>query len=169
MRRTLVTTLLSVFFLWSFISIGIVHNSSESRSENEREGGRNEAREALDFWTRARAYPNADIPADKYFQAYQLSKMKHNSLPTILTAGSVWDPLGPTNLHGRSLCAAVNPLNSNTIYLGTASGGLWRSYSDGLKADWQQVKLGYPALGISSIVIDPTDSKSIYVGTGEVY
>ena len=32
-----------------------------------------------------------------------------------------------------------------------------------------QVKLGYPALGVSAVVIDPSDTDVVYLGTGEVY
>jgi photosystem II stability/assembly factor-like uncharacterized protein len=125
--------------------------------------------QALDFWTRSRAYPYKDIPADKYYRSYQLSKAKQKEFTNVLTAGGTWAPIGPTNLQGRAISVALNPLNPNTLYIGSASGGLWRSYSAGVAGDWRQVKLGYPALGIGAIVIDPTDTNVIYLGTGEVY
>jgi photosystem II stability/assembly factor-like uncharacterized protein len=95
--------------------------------------------------------------------------MKTREVPRTLSAGSVWDPIGPLNLQGRSKSVAINPKNPSTVYVGTASGGLWRSYTGGLGQDWEQVKLGHPALGISAIVIDPIDTNRMYLGTGEVY
>ena len=81
-------------------------------------------------------YPDKDIPADKYFRAYQMARSKKREPSSVLTAGSIWSPIGPTNLQGRALSVALNPLNPNTVYVGTASGGLWRSYTGGLGGDW---------------------------------
>lgn len=125
--------------------------------------------EALEFWNRSRAYPDNDIPMDRYYRAYESAKTKMREAATGVSAGSIWQPIGPTNLQGRALSVALNPKNPNTIYVGTASGGLWRSYTGGTGGDWRQLKLGFPALGVSAIVIDPTDTNTIYIGTGEVY
>src|SRR6266571_2926355 len=98
----------------------------------DRERGRSGALEALDFWTRARAYPDADIPPDKYYKAYADSKNKMKASSFVSQSASVWETIGPTNLTGRTISVAINPLNGNTIYVGAASGGLWRSYTGGL-------------------------------------
>ena len=127
------------------------------------------AMEALDFWTRSRAYPGNDIPSDKYFRAFESSKRRLRDISQITSSSGSWDPLGPVNLQGRCISVALNPENPSTVYAGSASGGLWRSFTGGLGGDWAQVKLGFPALGISAIVIDPSDSNTIYLGTGEVY
>jgi photosystem II stability/assembly factor-like uncharacterized protein len=169
MNRISVTIFTIGIFLGSFFLIFI---SREKIGRNEKENRAEErtgALQALNFWTAARAYPETDIPANKYYKAYQTERFKRATLPTTMTLGSIWNPIGPTNLHGRAISVAINPNNSNTVYVGTASGGLWRSYTGGLGADWQQITLGYPALGISAIVIDPTDTNTIYIGTGEVY
>jgi len=83
---------------------------------------------------------------------------------------TTWQSLGPDNIAGRMLCLEFNPQNSNTIYSGSASGGLWRSYSggEGLNA-WHRVSIGFPVLSVASIAFHPRDSSIIYVGTGEVY
>jgi len=86
--------------------------------------------------------------------------------PTPLTP---WKTLGPYNISGRSLCVALNPQNSRTIYTGTASGGLWRSYDRGQGVSWERIPLGHPVLGVSTIDFAPNDSTTIYIGTGEVY
>ncbi len=145
---------------------GLNRHRTEKEDKNfERTG----AYQALDFWTRARAYPDRDIPQNKYYKAFLAERLKRSTRSVMSTMGTVWNPIGPTNLHGRSLSVALNPLNPNTVYVGTASGGLWRSFSGGLVADWQQIRLGYPALGISAIVIDPSDTNTLFIGTGEVY
>ncbi|TLY30100.1 MAG: hypothetical protein E6K56_07295, partial [Ignavibacteria bacterium] len=137
---------------------------------SEREAGPSGALEALEFWTRARAYPDADIAPAKFYKAYAESKrLIGKRAPSSITAGSLWEPIGPLNLQGRTISVAFNPLNGNTVYVGSASGGLWRSYTGGLAGDWQRVVTGYPVLGVGAIAIEASDSNTIYIGTGEVY
>ena len=149
----------------------IIHWQPREHREGIREDHErtSDALAALEFWSQSRAYPFADIPADRYYKAYQYEKSKARSAKRSPLEVTPWEPIGPLNLQGRAISVAVNAQNSNTVYLGSASGGLWRSHTCGLGHDWQRITLGYPALGISAIVIDPADSNTIYIGTGEVY
>ncbi|MBL0341744.1 MAG: hypothetical protein IPP71_12870 [Bacteroidetes bacterium] len=81
-----------------------------------------------------------------------------------------WTALGPMNFGGRTLSLCFNPQNPNTIFAGSAAGGLWKSTSSGTgAAAWSQVETGFPVLGVAAIAINPLDTNEIYVGTGEVY
>jgi photosystem II stability/assembly factor-like uncharacterized protein len=124
--------------------------------------------QALQFWNRQRAFPYKDIPADKYFKEYEKvsqSLKKSNFLNT-----ESWETIGPHNIGGRTLALAFNPQNPNTIFAGSASGGIWRSYTSGLGAQaWEIIPTGYPVLGVSAISIPENDTNTIYIGTGEVY
>jgi hypothetical protein len=131
--------------------------------------GRSGAMEALDFWAGARAYPRGDISPDAHFRAYEKMRDLSRDARTGPVTASAWSYIGPTNLSGRMLAVTVNPLNTSTIYAGSASGGLWRSYTGGISGDWHRVSTGYPVLGVAAIAIDPADSNTIYIGTGEVY
>lgn len=128
------------------------------------------AYEALKFWNTVRAYPNEDFAADAFYNAYeqkQLIQLKKNH--SELT-NNQWKTIGPHNTAGRTNALAFNPQNPNTIYAGSASGGLWRSYTAGVGIDaWHYVSTGFPLLGVSSITFAPNDSNIIYLGTGEVY
>jgi len=168
MRRKYYFILPPLFFLLTLVSVVKRTENIEANRRPEHED-RSGALDALNYWTAMRAYPGDDIPTSAYFHAYQLETVKRKDFERTVSSSNIWTPIGPTNLHGRCLSVAVNPHNRNTIYLGTASGGLWRSYTGGLGGDWQQVRLGYPALGISDIVINPADTNIIYIGTGEVY
>lgn len=140
-------------------------------SESTRKAGeeRSGAYEALEFWTRARAYPEADIPKDKYYRGYQLARARFKDERYLPQSYSGWEFIGPNNLSGRMISVALNPENPNTIYAGSASGGLWRSYTGGISGDWQRIQTGYPVLGVGAIAISPIDSNVIFIGTGEVY
>ncbi|HLA64690.1 MAG TPA: FlgD immunoglobulin-like domain containing protein, partial [Rhodothermales bacterium] len=60
--------------------------------------------------------------------------------------------------------------NPSTIWAGSASGGLWRSTTAGLGATaWARVPLAFGAMSVSTLALHPTDSLTLYVGTGEVY
>ena len=140
-----------------------------TREAEERPGGPSGALQALEDWTRARAYPDRDIPAMAYAREYRRMKTATKEYNARSQAFNGWQPIGPVNLQGRSISVAINPLNPNTVYCGTASGGLWRSRTGGLGGDWQRIPTGSPVLGVSAVVIDPADSNSVYIGTGEVY
>ncbi len=130
---------------------------------------RSGAMESLEFWSEARSYPENNIAPDKYTKAFEWAKQARLKRRLPALDGSGWNYIGPANLSGRMLAIALNPQNPNTIYAGSASGGLWRSYTGGVEGDWERVPTGYPVLGVAAIAIDPGDSNVIYIGTGEVY
>ncbi len=124
---------------------------------------------ALSYLSASRAYPREEIPAASHYQAFEKSTLiqKRSSLQKTV---SPWQPMGPHNQGGRTLAIAFNPQNPNTIFAGSASGGLWRSYSGGRgAAAWERIETGFPVLSVSTIAIAPGDSNTIYIGTGEVY
>jgi photosystem II stability/assembly factor-like uncharacterized protein len=128
------------------------------------------AYEAMQFWNMVRAYPNEDISSDAFFNAYEQAQEIRLSKQFKITSNNQWQAIGPHNTGGRTNALAFNPQNPNTIYAGSASGGLWRSYTGGVGVDaWHQVPTGFPVLGVSSITFAPNDSNIIYLGTGEVY
>lgn len=124
---------------------------------------------AMDLWNAQRAYPNDELPAQGYYQAWEQSKNDH-AFEQRRGDAEPWESMGPHNTAGRMLCVAFNPQNPNTVWAGSASGGIWRSYTEGYgAAAWERVSTGFPELGVMSIAFHPTDSNIIYAGTGEVY
>lgn len=126
------------------------------------------AAHAMDMWWQSRAYPGDHIDMAALSRGYETHRQ--NLAQTHKTAVNQWDALGPHNVGGRTLRLLFNPQNSNTMYLGSAGGGLWRSYSagEGVEA-WHRVPTGFPVLGVAAIAINPIDTNEIYIGTGEVY
>jgi hypothetical protein len=87
--------------------------------------------------------------------------------------GTVWAPIGPSPMsegagqdNGLVTAIAVNPNNTNVLYLGSAQGGVWRSGDAG--NTWTPLFDRQASLGIgepAGIAIDPNDTNTIYVGT----
>jgi photosystem II stability/assembly factor-like uncharacterized protein len=123
---------------------------------------------AINNWSAQRAYPYGYVNDKKFFNEF--IDVKNKTQNTRLSSpNNTWETMGPHNRGGRTLCVASNPQNSNTIFAGSASGGLWRSYKKGDPYSWERIVTGYPVLGVNSIAISPTDSNTIIIGTGEVY
>ena len=80
-------------------------------------------------------------------------------------------PLGQTStsrvpVSGRTISIAVHPTDENTVYVGTAQGGLYKSTNGG--ANWTRLfEFQLESLAIGAVTIDPVDSNIVYVGTGE--
>jgi photosystem II stability/assembly factor-like uncharacterized protein len=74
--------------------------------------------------------------------------------------------IGPAVMGGRIAdIAAVRDAEKLTIYIGSASGGVWRSRDSG--TTFKPIFDKQPGLSIGSIAIDPSDAKTVWVGTGE--
>jgi len=144
--------------------------TSELSKENiETEKGASGAMDAMQWISHVRAYPETDIPADKFYKAFEYSKENLQSINERDNAGS-WASIGPNNIGGRSLCVAVHPSDTGIVFMGAASGGLWKSVSGGLGANaWTMINTGFPSSAVSSIAIDSANPNIMYIGTGENY
>jgi photosystem II stability/assembly factor-like uncharacterized protein len=78
-----------------------------------------------------------------------------------------WQYIGPTNISGRCTdVEAVSPHGRNyTIWVGSATGGVWKSINEG--TTFIPVFEGIPTASIGDIAIDPNDPNIVWVGTGE--
>lgn len=126
--------------------------------------------ESLSFWSQERSYPHPAMPAKGHAAAFERISLNPHKRSGKIEETAPWYPIGPHNLAGRTLSLAFNPQNPKTLFAGSASGGLWRSFTGGRgAAAWHRIQTGYPVLGVSSIAFAPGDSNVIYIGTGEVY
>ncbi len=166
MKSSLLTLLAFTLILFFACTQEKKHQFSLVEEDKEGISG---AYESLNFLGNQRVYPNEEIPADGYIKAFKTVQNKFRN-PSTKSSSDVWKSLGPHNIGGRTLAIAVNPQNPNTIYAGSASGGLWRSYTQGKGATaWHKMDINFPVLGVSSIAISPIDTTIMYIGTGEVY
>lgn len=143
--------------------------------ENEKESG---AARQLNSWFQAKGYPNPENISLKYLKAWEEFKeikkrSDENNVLDRTGSASNWAQLGysttngGTRIGGRIVCMAIDPNNTNNLWVGSASGGIWKSTDAG--ANWVAVPTGLPVLGVSSIIVNPSNSNIIYAGSGEVY
>lgn len=98
----------------------------------------------------------------------------------IPAVGITWTPLGPDPIpngqvqsppevpvSGRVTAIALDTTDTtgNTVYVGTAQGGLYRSLDGG--NTWTALMDGAESLAIGALTLDPTDHTVLFVGTGE--
>lgn len=134
---------------------------------------------SMDLWSSMRSYPGNDMNARVYSRAFE--KAQFMEMPQISAMQGIYTPttapwvnLGPKNFAGRILSIAFHPTDANIMWVGSASGGLWKTTTGGTGGpggiSWTYVPTTpFPVLGISSIVVHPTKPDTMYVGTGEVY
>ena len=73
--------------------------------------------------------------------------------------------VGPAGMSGRVTAIDVQLSNTDVMYVGTASGGLWQSKSAGVK--WEPIFDSELTASIGVVKIDPNNPDVIWVGTGE--
>ena len=73
--------------------------------------------------------------------------------------------IGPAVTSGRVMTIAVDPTNKAVIYIGAASGGVWKTVNGG--ASWQPVFDTQGSFSIGWVTIDPRNPNVVWVGTGE--
>ncbi len=76
--------------------------------------------------------------------------------------------IGSATMSGR--IAAVDAVNQNgrlTVFVGAASGGVWKSVNGG--TTFKPVFDRQPVQSIGAVAIDPSNPKTVWVGTGEAW
>ena len=74
-------------------------------------------------------------------------------------------PIGPPGTSGRVAALAVSPRDDREVWVGAATGGLWKSVDAGFT--WTPVMDSLPVNSIGAIGIAPSAPHVVYVGTGE--
>ncbi|WP_412542453.1 glycosyl hydrolase [Longispora sp. K20-0274] len=93
-------------------------------------------------------------------QALLRAAAQARALPTV---GPAWTTQGPTNIGGRVTGLAVDPALADTVYLGAATGGVWRSTDKG--GTWQP---RWPSDNPQAIgAVAAAGDGTLYAGTGE--
>jgi hypothetical protein len=114
-----------------------------------------------------RSFPNSQSAR----LAKGLQRSAFNAQSTSMATSANWTNLGPqTSIPtsggaGRVNCIVFHPTNSSTIFIGTPSGGLWKTTNGGSSWTTNTDELG--SLGVTAIAIDPTNTNTMYLGSGD--
>ncbi|MGH9831961.1 MAG: WD40/YVTN/BNR-like repeat-containing protein, partial [Blastocatellia bacterium] len=76
-----------------------------------------------------------------------------------------WRSIGPASMGGRIDDIAVVESNPSVIYLGLATGGVWKSVNNG--TTWEPIFDTYTVASIGDIAVCQSDPNIVWVGTGE--
>ena len=115
-----------------------------------------------EYMAHQRMYPYNSINHENYLQAIKEARIFKKSLKLW---NYTWEFAGPTNIGGRITDIEMHPDSPETIYLGAASGGVWKTTDNG--DSWDYMFDDVDLISIGDIAIDPNNENIIYAGTGE--
>ncbi len=111
-------------------------------------------------------------PPGQVMEEYQHYMESHDGA---MSTNGNWSQIGPIaspgnatgqpNGLGRVNGICFHPTDPNKFYIGSPSGGLWYT-SDGA-ISWSVLTSTTPSLGVSSILLHPTNTSLILIGTGD--
>lgn len=85
------------------------------------------------------------------------------------TSGALgtWQSLGPGNVGGRTRALLIDPSNPDVMYAAAVAGGIWKTTNAG--NSWAPLDDFLANIAVTSMAFDPSNSNTIYAGTGEGY
>lgn len=120
-----------------------------------------------------RCYPSGNMPRPDALLNARLKAENAAGAHQKQTAATDWQPVGPFNVPsnfngiGRVNCIVISPNDTNTLYIGTACGGVWISHDGG--GHWTSNTDNFPSLSIADIAVNPHNTDTIYAATGDGY
>jgi len=158
---TSILVMLSFFLMKSDVSTSFYQNENFIESENQKATN---AREAMEQRLMMRAGNDGTVP----FGAIVRAKEHIDKMPEMDDAGIMeWEWLGPGNIGGRIRAILIHPDDPAQIWIGSVSGGIWKSNNGG--GSWAPVNDFMANLAITSIIMDPINHSIMYASTGEGY
>jgi photosystem II stability/assembly factor-like uncharacterized protein len=142
--------------------------------------GKNEEKEDEGYFykrwenfTYQRVYPsgNRSLLRNNALESEKI--ISSHAYKSAMQMGGNWQPLGAFTVPingggaGRLNCIRFHPNNQNIIYVGSPSGGLWKTTDGGLT--WSTHTDVLPTLGVTDIAIDAINPNVMYLATGDGY
>lgn len=123
------------------------------------------------YWE-SRVYADGSFPeSSANWDAWKDYRRSQASASTKNASSANWSFEGPSttpggyNGLGRLNCMAFHPTDANTFWVGSPSGGLWKTTDAG--STWTTNTDDLPVLGVSDIAIDPNNPSTMYIATGD--
>ena len=117
-----------------------------------------------DWLFNQRAFPYEQIHRESYWGAIRQAQSFRKQ--AIFTRNATnWTLAGPFNAGGRITSIAAHPADAQTIYIGAAAGGVFKTDNGG--STWAPIFDNNSSLSIGDIAIAPSNKDVLYVGTGE--
>jgi len=92
-----------------------------------------------------------------------------------VAANEVWREIGASSMRmgnwvmgrvsGRINAIAPHPSDDNTVYIGSANGGVWKTVDGG--ASWSALFAQVASQSVGSIFVEPANANNVWVGTGD--
>jgi len=91
--------------------------------------------------------------------------------PTLQATNGSWSSVGPASISnnagylGRVECVAFHPSDANTLYIGSGSGGVWKTTN--LGSTWTAKSDYLPSLSIGGLAVHPSNGNIVYALSGD--
>jgi photosystem II stability/assembly factor-like uncharacterized protein len=154
--------------------------ASAQRDEGLREAGdktsgeEEEIRQREEWFIRSRGLGDVARPDRLRAQAVQELAARRRA-ESHQNTGSGWVPIGPYGMTmlnwsmglvaGRAVSLAVHPTDEDILYLGTASGGVWKTTDGG--GNWTPISDDIGTQSVGTVAIQASSPNVVWAGTGE--
>ena len=139
-------------------------------------GEEEEIKERVKWFHQSRSLASVARPDRLRAEAVaDLARRQAQRADELRAGGQNWQTVGPLSMTmlnwtmgrvaGRSVALGVHPTNEDIIYLGTASGGLWKTTDGG--GSWASIFDDIGTQSIGAVALQTSDPNVVWVGTGE--
>ncbi|MFH1197645.1 MAG: T9SS type A sorting domain-containing protein [bacterium] len=129
-----------------------------------------------EWFYKQRAFPFDTIPMSYFINQKNNEQLKYSDINKNKNSDIITESIGPAGLDmkshphwglvsGRVRALAVHPTDPNIVYIGAASGGIWKSTDGG--STWEDMGKELNSLTFGAIAIDPVNPQNVYAGGGE--
>ena len=97
--------------------------------------------------------------------AFSACAQQKNNIDAGTVSAVSFRMVGPALTSGRVSDIAIHPSNTDTWYVSTASGGLWKTQNHGIT--FNPIFDSYASYSIGCVKIAPSNKNTVWVGSGE--
>lgn len=143
------------------------------REEENREEGGYQQFKRWEWLMKTRSYPTGKIQDPEALFKESRNYRTAHPVDRALRTSSPWQFIGPSVIPssgggvGRINVMRVQPGNNSILYVGTASGGVWKSTDGG--ATWNSSFDFVSSISVADIAINPRNPDTVYAATGDGY